>query len=370
MKNGIKSIAALTVICTVIAALLAVTNHITAPVIEKNDAAAANAALLEVMPEGKDFKPVDLTGKELPGTVEEVYREESGGYVVKLNTSGFNPGMVIMCGVSAEGTVTGAVCLGSGETLGEEKTYGEKTVGKTVEDIDGVETVAGVTKTTEAYRNAVKDALNTAIILGGGSVDLRTEEEILQEKLAAALPAAGGAFTKWFIVEDLPGVSAVYVADNGAGTVFLKGEEAVLDPALAEIVANSKVEAVDTSAYELSSSIIKAEKTASGNYVFEINASGYGKNGDKYIASGEYIVVRASLTAQGRIIACETVSQKESEGFGDACAKPEFYSQFNGKEESNYKEIDGISGATITTDGYKTAIGKLFEAVKLMEGVA
>ena len=30
----------------------------------------------------------------------------------------------------------------------------------------------------------------------------------------------------------------------------------------------------------------------------------------------------------------------------------------------------GISGATITTNGYKTAIGKVFEAVKIMEGVA
>ena len=81
-------------------------------------------------------------------------------------------------------------------------------------------------------------------------------------------------------------------------------------------------------------------------------------------------MVRASLTPAGKVIACETLSHKESEGFGDACAKPEFYNQFNGKDESNYKEIDGIGGATITTNGYKTAIGKLFEAVKTMEGVA
>ena len=33
--------------------------------------------------------------------------------------------MVIMCGVSKDGVVTGALCLSSNETLGKEKTYGE-----------------------------------------------------------------------------------------------------------------------------------------------------------------------------------------------------------------------------------------------------
>ena len=48
----------------------------------------------------------------------------------------------------------------------------------------------------------------------------------------------------------------------------------------------------------------------------------------------------------------------------------EFYSQFNGKDETNYKEIDAISGATLTTNGYKNAVAKALEAVKQMEGVA
>ena len=44
MKKYVQSIAALTVICLVMSALLALTNHITAPIIEKNQAAAANEA--------------------------------------------------------------------------------------------------------------------------------------------------------------------------------------------------------------------------------------------------------------------------------------------------------------------------------------
>ena len=132
-----------------------------------------------------------------------------------------------MCGVSADGTVTGAVCLASTETLGFEKTFGESFTGKDAAGVDAVDTISGATKTTTAYKNAVKDALNAAVILGGGSVDLRTEEEILNDNLSAALPAAEGKFTKLFIAEVIEGIDAVYTADNGKGYVFVIGEEFV-----------------------------------------------------------------------------------------------------------------------------------------------
>ncbi|MBQ8600636.1 MAG: FMN-binding protein [Clostridia bacterium] len=371
MNKYVKSIIALTAICAAVALLLSATNMLTAPIIEKNESAAANEALLVVMPEGEDFTLMDISSYTLPETVTEVYAESTGGYVVKLTTAGYSTGMVIMCGVDATGTVTGATCLASNETLGAEKTYGEKTVGKTVADIDTVDTVASMTKTTEAYRNAVKDALNAAVILGGGSVDLRSEEEILKDNLSAVLPAAEGAFTPWFMVEELEGVSAVYVADNGSGVVFRKGEEFVLDEALSAVVVGSKTEEMDTSAYELHSSVTKVEKSSGGNYVVEIKASGFGINGDKYYdPSGEPILLRASVTPAGKIIACETLQQSETEGIGSACADPSFYTQFNGKDETNYKEIDAISGATLTTNGYKTAVGRIFETVKILEGVA
>ncbi len=371
MNKHLKNIVSLTVICAVISLLLAATNYVTAPIIEKNESAAANEALLVVMPEGESFELMDLSGYELPATVTEVYKESKGGYVMKLSTAGYSTGLVIMCGVDAKGVVTGATCLASAETLGAEKTYGENTVGKSLADIDTVDTVASVTKTTAAYKNAVKDALNAAVILGGGSVDLRSEEEILKDNLSGVLPAAEGAFTPWFMVEELEGVSAVYVADNGAGIVFQKGEEFVLDEALAQKVKDSKTEAMDISGYELNASITKVEKTATGNYVFEVRGNGFGINGDAYYnPSGEPIVIRAALTPAGKILACETVSQKETDGFGSACAEPAFYTQFNGKDESNYKEVDAISGATLTTNGYKTAVGKLFEAVKILKGEA
>ena len=389
MKKYIKSVVALTVICAVVAIMLSVTNYITAPIIEKNAASAANEALLVVMPEGKDFAPVDLSTYELPATVTEAFSEAGGGYVIKLLTSGYGSDMVIMCGINAAGEITGATCLSSNETLGEEKKYGDTAKGVNLETIDGLATVSGATMTTGSYKNALKDALNTAVILGGGTVDIRGEEEILADNLNTALPAGEGAFTKWFATEVLNDVDAVYVADNGAGYVFVSGEEfiavdgegSVLSDVSedvktvmsvnAGIVASAELTEIDITSYEnMPSAIDKAYKTANGNYLFELRAAGYGINGDEYTASGEYIYIKVSVTADGTIIACETVSQKETDKIGSACADASFYSQFDGKNETNYGEIDAIGGATITTNGYKTGVAKVFEAVKILEGVA
>ncbi len=390
MKNNLKSVLSLTVICAVVAVLLAATNFITEPVIKANEAAAANEALLVVMPNGSDFQPVDISTYTLPASVTEVYSEANGGYVVKLTVNGYSTGMILMIGVDASGTVTGATCLGSSETLGYEKTYGETTVGATLETVDGLDTVAGATRTTQAYKDGVKDALNTAVIMGGGSVDIRTDEEILLDNLSAALPEAEGEFTSFFIQEVLEATDQVYHADNDAGYVFVSGENFIgvdvsgnvisdVDEALkasiesdAKIFLASEVEMIDLSAYEnIPSQIVNAYRTLTGNYVFELKAAGFGINGDEwYQPSGEYIQIMVSATADGVIIDCKTTYQAETDGIGSPCGEPEFYTQFNGRDESNYKDIDAISGATYTTNGYKTAISKIFEVIKLLEGVA
>lgn len=390
MMKMMKSALSLTIICAVVAVLLAATNFVTAPVIEANEAAAANEALLVVMPNGTGFEAVDISSYTLPATVSEVYSEASGGYVVKLVTAGYSSGLVVMVGVDANGTVTGATCLASSETLGYEKTYGDTTVGATVETVDSLDTIAGATRTTEAYKNAVKDALNTAIIMGGGSVDIRTDEEILLENLSQALPEGEGAFTSFFIQEVLEVTDQVYHADNDAGYVFVSGENFIGVDVSGNVISEvdetikvsiesdaktflaSEVEMIDLSAYDsIPSQIVNAYRTLTGNYVFELKAAGFGINGDKwYNPSGEYIEIMISATKDGVVIDCVTTYQAETEGIGSVCAEPEFYSQFDGTDESTYKDIDAISGATYTTNGYKTAVGKIFEVIKILEGVS
>ncbi len=389
MKSSLKSVIALTAICAVISLLLALTNSITAPIIEKNDSAAANEALLVVMPDGVDFKPVDITKYVFPSTVTEVFEEANGGCVVKLVTAGYGSDFVIMCGVNKDGVVTGATCLSSTETLGYEKTYGDTLKDKTIADIDSVETIAGATKTTAAYKSAVKDAINTATILGGGSVDIRSEEEILNDNLSTALPTGEGKFTLVFVAENLNNVDAVYSADNGKGYVFVSGENFIatdetgtvvsnvsedvrnIMEANAKLVINSKSTEIDISGYtDISSSVEKAYKTETGNYIFEIKASGYGINGNEYVRSNEYIKIKVAVSTDGTVLSCLTVSQSESAGYGDACALPSYYSQYSGKTAETIADVDAITGATITSDGYKSAVLKALETVKILKGVA
>ena len=404
MKKHIVSVVTLVAIVGVMALLLAATNAITAPIIEKNAGAAANAALLEVMPEGENFEAVDLSAFELPATVTEAHKETSGkGYVVKLTTKGYGADFVIMCGVNAEGVVTGAVCLSSTETLGKEKEYGANFTGKDAAAVEATDTITGATMTTAAYKGAVKDALNTAIILGGGSADLRTEEEILADNLAAALPE-GDTFHKWFATVEIDGVDAVYVADNGKGYVCIATAEEIgedftgefigidangevvtagstkntvaAEKAVAKVIADAETAyaAIDlkTSYPDIHQNITEILETNNGNYILTVNAAGYGiKGGDQWHpASGEYIVVKLCITPKGKIIDCLTVSQKESENIGDACAKEEFYSQFNGKTADTLTEVEAISGATITTNGYMEAVQRCLDAVKILEGGA
>lgn len=389
MKKSVYSTLVLVCICAVMAILLALTNAVTAPIIEKNQNAAANEAMKQVMPDGEDFALMDVSGFELPTTVTEVYKEKNGGYVFKLTTAGFGADFVVMCGVKADGTVSGAVCLASNETLGHEKTFGGNFVGKDAAGVEAVDTVSGATKTTSAYKNAIRDALNAAIILGGGSVDLRDEAQILQDNLSAALPAAEGKFDKLFITEVIEGIDAVYTAENAKGWVYVIGETfiavdgsgaVITETAHADTVRTAHAILTATTAQELTLSdyeglpkaLLSAQKTATGNYILEMRAAGYGINGgdDYHPASGEYIFIRLSMTGDGKILDCLTLSQSESQGVGDACADEKFYGQFDGKTEENFREIDAISGATMTTDGYLKAIERAFESVRILEGGA
>ena len=393
MKKSIKSIAVLVSICAVVAILLACTNYLTAPIIEKNEQGKASGALLEVLPDGGSFELMDISAYTLPATVSEVYRAENGGYVFKLTTSGYDNGMVLMCGIGADSTVVGTKLISSNETpsIGGAavSTFAPTLVGKDVTTIDGVDTVSGATKTTAGYRAAVKDALNAVVILGGGSVDLRTEEEILNDNLSAALPVANGEFEKHFFVEVVEGIDALYLAKNGAGAVCVIGEQfiavdannavitdcseadaAVVEAAMAKVGATTlsdvDISVLDSKTYK---NVVSVQKTASGNYVIEVKANGYSMQNPYAPADQKKpIVIKVSLTAEGKIIDTLTLSQSETDGIGSVCADEEFYGQFDGKTEADYDAIDAISGATVTTNGYKKAVLLAFHTVTALEG--
>ena len=387
MSKHLKSVAALTIICIVTSILLAFTNKFTAPVIKKQEDDAITKALSVVLPSGEDFKTIEI-GDKLPATITEAYTEKNGGYVFKLNITGYKPSFIILCGINKDGVVTGATTISSNETLGYEKTYGDKLKNATAESIDSVDTISGATKTTLAFKNAVKDSLNAFIILNGGTADLRSEEEILANNLSAVLPDANGEFEAVIMPDELKGIDKVYKALNGKGFALVIGKEFIgadsngklitktdnkdIAEAAAKDVAKFIKSQIDIKKLNLPSSVKRAYKTADNEFTLILHAAGYGVNGgDKYTeASGEPIVIMVTLTADGKIVSCKTVSSAETPDLGGVCEKQEFYSQFNGKTENDYKNIDVINGATVTTNGYIEAIGESFAAVKILKGVS
>ena len=399
-KKSLKDVVVLVVICAVFATVLAAVNSVTAPIIAERLEGAANQAYEAVMPGATGFEDVDLSSYTLPATVKEAKREKSGmGYALKIETKGYATGMVLIVGVSSDGFVTGATCIASGETWGLEKTFGDKTVGKDVNTIVDVE--AGATSlTVNGYRAGVKDALNAAIILGGGSADLRTPEEILNDNLNAALGTEGASFTKLFMVEITEGVDKIYSADNGKGYVCVIGEEfigvgedgvalgdsankAVAEAAVAIVDATETKEVTLTDEYKKSFTSItevgytvvtKVQKTLSGNYIVDLETDGFGVLGDDsgYISgSGERMKIRVALSSEGKVIDAQTIYHSETETYGGLQLKDGAYnSGFISKTESEVSGVEIVAGCTRTTQAFKQAVLLAFETVTTLEGGA
>lgn len=410
MKKNLLPSIVLGSICLVVAVLLSVVNMFTAPVIAGRQNAAANAALLEVLPEGKNFKEIEITS-EYPEIVTKGYTAD-GGCVFQMQVTGKSSGLIIMCGVNSEGKVTGTKVIANEET----PSYAEK-VFPTVEGTNGKYTdmtldnfepqlVAGATLTSRAYGEAIKAALQAAILASGGSVDTRTPEQILQDNCNAALGTEGVEFVRWFATEILAGVDKTYVAKDNSGFVFVIGEKFIGVNASGVVTEGVSAEDTQTvsAAYTLASAttlteltdlpegikeeVTKISVTATGNYVFELSSKGYDSlfefSNGHLSGNTQPIIIKLSISADGKIIDCVTVKHSESKGYGDKCATDEYYDSFAGKTDDDIKlsvtspdymldqiptdstDIGAISSATYTTYGYQKAIKSAFAAFNLI----
>ena len=389
-KTNLMPTLVLASICLAATLLLSVINLFTAPIIKDREDAKANAALVEIYPGGTDFKKIDLTKYTLPKSITAAYSEGSGGYVIQSTVSGYNQGLVIMCGIDKDGKIVGADYIASNETLSAEVGLGDRFVGKAQGDL-APDIVAGSTAklTTGAYYQAITDSLNAFTILTGGEADLRTPEEILADNCNTALGTSEIKFTKWFKCEAVVGIDAVYEAENNGGRVYVIGDafvgvkdgtvitaDATEENKAAALAADAIVSAsalTEVAKPEgASRSITKIYKTASGNYVFEALATGF--SAEYY---GQEIAIKVSVSADGKIIDCLTVSHTESKGYGDKCATEEYYDSWRGTGKDDVvisgapitdsiTDPGAITGATYTSNGYQKAIKAVFTAFELL----
>lgn len=162
-KEYIKCVAVLTVICLVVAVLLAVTNSFTAPVIAENKAKTIQASLQQVIP-GGSFEELALPA-DAPETVTALYRETSGkGYVAVLAaTSQYSNGdMGITAAIGTDGSISAVSITGYYESkdFGRD-TYPQTFIGATADTVMDVDVFSGATYSSNAFKEALADALAT-----------------------------------------------------------------------------------------------------------------------------------------------------------------------------------------------------------------
>lgn len=162
MKSKLLPSVVLGVICLVVALLLAAVNSVTQPLIENAQEQKIQDTLSKVLPEGKNFKEIEIDG--LSELITAAYCEDGGGYVFQMEVTGYKPGLVILCGIASDGNVRGADFITSKETLSAEVGLGEKYIGQNFDSFTP-ELITSATKTTTAYAEAIRTALDAFQIL-------------------------------------------------------------------------------------------------------------------------------------------------------------------------------------------------------------
>lgn len=172
-KEIIKIGLTLFAITAVSATLLATVNKMTAPVIAENQTKKTYASMEKVMPEAKDFQPIEITDLE---KISEAYTalDENGeeiGVCVISASYGYGGEIRVLTGIS-EGKVTGIEILSHSETPG----LGAKTAnpefkaqfaGKSADILlvksgaseNQINAISGATISSNAVTTAVNNAL-------------------------------------------------------------------------------------------------------------------------------------------------------------------------------------------------------------------
>ena len=187
-KEYIAPVVVLVAICLVITLALALTNNVTAPVIEANEKAAADANRIELLPDGDAF--TEYTGELLATEdgkvyIQDVYQADNGaGMVVTAVTKSFGGALTEMIGIDQNGAITGVVVTKHSDTAGlgtkaHEPGYLKQYVGVTELNCigakdesktgNGITYVSGASISSNAVHYGIYEALQQCQAINGGA---------------------------------------------------------------------------------------------------------------------------------------------------------------------------------------------------------
>ena len=416
-KSSFKSVIVLSSICLVVAILLSGVNAITAPIIEKSNKNAADAAYLEVLPEATEFETVEGS---FPETVKEMKKDLGGsGFAFMLQTSSSysKAPLQMILGVDNEGKITRLVITSYSETKGKDQipTFEALFQGKdaTVSDV-----VAGVTYTSTAIKGAVADAYS--VFYEYADVEKSDEQKLaeLYDKLMPDAKDKTGAYK--FDSVPLPDTAAntitailmptskigyivtakannvsVAMAINAYGKVYaiydLDGNDVSANEDYASLKADAETsitsiyEANHTDIIELmiSKQLISSEKDAEkvdfGAVSSRVIAVYKLKSGLAYVAKAEgfggIITVCYVINSNGEIANYATLSHTERDNeyagkdYGTLIGFDSYKDRFNGKDVSSVDdETLLVAESTFTTNATKACFSAVKAAYEIMNG--
>lgn len=312
-QNWVRPIVVLGAICLITSLLLALTNQFTQPKIEENTLVAEDAARRQVLPTADAFE--DITPTPLPGNILSVYRAQNEtGFVITAYGKGYGGDVPATVGFDMEGNITGVTFLENNETPG----LGQRLV------------------TSPAFAQQ----------FAGLSVEVLGDFEV--DKISGATLSTGAAAT----------------AINAASQYYLVE---LLGGALSYSIPEGVMESLAPGA----SSFEELEIEATGT------AGAYRGDDGTYIivgqGTGQYGAVTAvvAIDDNGFILGLWADASDETEGLGDLVPdNRDFMTQFAGRTDEDYNQVDTVANATITSNAIVEAVGYALDALPMAKEAA
>lgn len=163
-QEMIRPFLVLVIICIVTGALLGFTNSLTAPVIEQNAIAAADATRKAMLPEATGFEEIPVPEG---AQVDSIYKDTGDtGYVITAGSKGYGGQVVVTIGFDNDGKILHMNVDASTETQGVgSKTANEANINKYIGltgpvGDDSSLLITSATFSSKAVRTAVQNAMD------------------------------------------------------------------------------------------------------------------------------------------------------------------------------------------------------------------
>ena len=333
--------AILLVIAAVFGAAAFALNMFTGPIIEANNAGAANDRLNAVMPGGNNYEDITATLQGVPASVVKVNKETSGlGFVIEAQATSQYTGstpMDIVLGVDATGKICGLELAAHSESLIFGADYPSTYIGKDSALAD-VGLYAGSTFSSTAFKTAVEEAMGVLIANNLIVAGVKSDAQILEE----LIPTVAAGYVKPAEIEASGNIQKALKAENDAGFAYIMTEGEATYLVLVNATGVAKV-------YDVEANDVTADKAALADEAKAHASANQKSYTDALITKAERMMEGATEITPLELDTYNTVVAAVSLKVGDATYYA-FYSRSYGFHQMDVYFVVDENGAIAKID--------------------